>query len=109
MRHDLISPTASMRLRNEVADTNLRIMLPVALRALVLLLALELEHQNFFAAILRGNRRVDASLARFVTGQQLAAVLKQSDHLAERDFRSNFGGQFGNADHVARSDAKLLS
>src|ERR1700744_355330 len=105
MRHDLISPTASMRLRNEVADTNLRVMLPVALRALVLLLALEFEHQNFFAAILRGNCRVDASVTRLVAGQQLAAVLKQSDHSAERDFRSDFGGQFWNTDHVARSDA----
>ena len=35
--------------------------------------------------------------------------LKSGHHFAERDFRADFGGQFGNADHVARSDAKLLS
>jgi hypothetical protein len=56
-------PYFTAELRNDVADPDLRIILPVALRALVLLLALELEHQNLVAAILGGDGRIDARIA----------------------------------------------
>ena len=41
--------------------------------------------------------------------QQIAGVFEERHHFAERDFRADFSGQLGDADHVARSDAKLLS
>ena len=98
---------------NDVADANLRIILPVTLRALVLLLALELEHENLVRPVLCGNGRVHTYIARAFAEQQIArrvaCVLEQRDNFTERNFRSDFGGQFGNPNHIARCDAKLFS
>src|ERR1700722_12690854 len=108
MRHDF-SLALRKRLSHNVADADLRIILPVALRALVLLFALELEHQNLVAAVLRGNRRVDAHRPGAFAQQQIAGILEQRHYFAERHLRSHFSRQFGYPDYVARSDAKLLS
>src|SRR5579885_1779354 len=94
---------------DDVADANLRIILPVPLGTLVLLFALEFENQNFVRAVVTGNRGVYASIARAFARKKLARVLKHGENFAERDFASGIALQFGDANYVARRDAELLS
>src|SRR5947199_283210 len=119
MCHDFELPARSdalsnlSNLSNDVADANLRITLAVALGALVLLLTLELEDENLVGAVLGGDGGIDARVAGGFAQQQiarrLAGIPRERDHFTERHFRSDVGGHLGHANHIAGSDAKLLS
>src|SRR5579884_3160094 len=106
MCHDKI--LIRVPLCNDVANPNLRVILAMALGALVLLLALEFEHQNLIAAIVRGDSGVHTGFAELLAKGQLAAILEKSQYSAECDLGAWFTGQFRNAHHIARSDAELL-
>src|SRR5580704_15784463 len=79
-------------LRDNVANADFGVRLPMSLCALVLLFPLELEYQNLLRAILSGNGCVHADCARVFAGDEIAAVVEKRHHFAERDFRSDFGG-----------------
>src|SRR5271165_1701886 len=95
-------------LNDDVADAYLRVILPVALRAFVLLLPLEFEDENLVAAVVRRNGGVHLCVAYASAGQQIAAFFEESDHFAKGNLSAYFSGQLRNADHIAWSDAKLL-
>src|SRR5579884_1864936 len=94
---------------NDVANANLRIILPMPLGTLVLLLALELEDQDFVCPVVTGNGGIHASIARAVAGKKLAAILEDGQNFTERDFASGIASQFGDANDVARRHTELLS
>src|SRR5215469_4629828 len=109
MRHN-----KTLRLRslcNDIADADLRIILPVALGALVLLLALELKDEDLVGLVVGGNRGVHAGVRSAIAREQFAgfAVFKNRQNFAESDLGSGVAAQFWNAHHVARRDAELLS
>src|SRR5580658_6683689 len=94
---------AIRHLRRNIAHLHLRVGLAVSNGLLVLFLTLELEDDNLLAAAIAGDSALHRG-ARY----QLADVAER--HLdGKLDFRAHIAIHFFHADHVARSDAVLLS
>src|SRR5437016_4516211 len=97
---------AITHLNDDIAHLHVREVLPVPLGALVLLLALEFEHQHLLAAAARDDGRLH--LPRVGARQQFTAVLKDSQG-GELDFRARIAVQFAHADHISRGHPVLFS
>src|SRR5271168_1971775 len=83
--------------------------LPVTDRALVLLLALELEDDHFVAATVRFDGALHARISRARAGHQFVRIVHQGQHTAEFHFRANFTGQGVHLDNVSGSHFQLFA
>src|SRR5260370_19335339 len=100
---------AISHLSESLVHRDLREVLRVADGSLVLFLALELEDDHFVAAPVTGNRALHAGFTQSGAGDQFIRVVHHGQHAAERDLRANVARERFHLDHVARSNAVLLS
>src|SRR6266481_3959550 len=95
---------AIRHLSHDLADLHLSEGLAVPDGFLVLLLALELEHQNLGAPTVGDNRRLDQA-----TRHELAALIGECGLHGQFDFRADVAVDFFHAEHVSGSNPVLLS
>src|SRR4051812_4033253 len=90
-------PCSAPSLYNDVANPDLRVVLPVALCALVLLFALEFKYQNLVASIVSGDCGIHARVGQLAAGCEISAVVEHCKDSAEGDLGPRLASQFGNA------------
>src|SRR5580658_9027173 len=98
MRHN-VAPSRSSG--DDLVDGHSREILAMPDGALVLLLALELEHQRFFAAAMRGDGAFDHGSSHVRAGFDRIA-LDQCDHARKFNSRADIAGDGLYLDRLAR-------
>src|SRR5579883_263663 len=94
-------------LPDNLVHRDARVILAMSDGALVLLLALELEHQRFFAAPMRDDRTLDAGVLRIGARLDRLAV-NHGKHTAELDLGADLAIERLDLDRFARRDAILF-
>src|SRR5580765_4663502 len=94
---------------DDLADFDFGVVLPVPFGALVLLLALELEYDDFLAAARRGDGCANPGATSFAARQYGAVIRKHGQHARKLNIGADIAGEFGDAQHIARFDTILFS
>src|ERR1700686_277312 len=76
----------------DLVPLHLRVILPVTDGSFVLLLALELEHQNLGAASMSGNGALHARLPQLGPGDNFVRVVHNREHATEFDLSADVAG-----------------
>src|SRR6266853_1526795 len=88
---------------------HLRVVLPVTDGSLILLLALELEHQNLVATAMGGDGALHARLAEGGAGYDFVRIVHHRQHAAELDLGADVAGESFDFNNISGSDAVLLT